>query len=509
VISDNPESRNRKSGFEFRSPMEPIARGNMKRTLPAEAVQEISKKLELAHKALQRRYPGPSSERQPIHVVYGGAHLFRAGTTRRLGDLALKSLDEYAPNFAAFAKAVGLPGAAGLPDAPETAAAVAKSIEADPDVARRENRPAWFAHTVYRRIREKLKREPVEDFRIDFEDGYGNRPDDEEDGHAAAAANELCAGMNSGELPPFIGIRIKPLTEELRERSIRTLDIFLSELAAKSRGELPKRFYVTLPKVALPDEVAVLADICSRLEPMLDFEPGALRIELMIETPQAILNERGEANLLPLVTAARGRCVAVHFGPYDYTASLDIAATYQPVVHFASDLARGLVQVALAGTGIRIADGPTNIMPIPPHRAPKDGPPLSARQAEENRAAVHRGWKLHFDNVRRSLANGYYQGWDLHPAQLPARYAAVYSFFLESLDSSAERLRNFVDKTAQATRVGQVFDDAAMAQGLLNYFEQAVNCGALTADEVEALTGISAAELRGGSFVKILAQRQA
>ncbi|MGA2510897.1 MAG: phosphoenolpyruvate kinase [Candidatus Acidiferrales bacterium] len=481
----------------------------MKRTLPAEAVQEISKKLELAHKALQRRYPGPSSERQPIHVVYGGAHLFRAGTTRRLGDLALKSLDEYAPNFAAFAKAVGLPGAAGLPDASETAAAVAKSIEADPEVARRDNRPAWFAHTVYRRIREKLKREPVEDFRIDFEDGYGNRPDDEEDGHAAAAANELCAGMNSGELPPFIGIRIKPLTEELRERSIRTLDIFLSELAAKSRGELPKRFYVTLPKVALPDEVAALADICSRLEPMLDFEPGALRIELMIETPQAILNERGEANLLPLVTAARGRCVAVHFGPYDYTASLDIAATYQPVVHFASDLARGVVQVALAGTGVRIADGPTNIMPIPPHRGPKDGPPLSARQAEENRAAVHRGWKLHFDNARRSLGNGYYQGWDLHPAQLPARYAAVYSFFLESLDSAAERLRNFVDKAAQATRVGQVFDDAAMAQGLLNYFEQAVNCGALTADEVEALTGISAAELRGGSFVKILSQRQA
>jgi hypothetical protein len=148
-------------------------------------------------------------------------------------------------------------------------------------------------------------------------------------------------------------------------------------------------------------------------------------------------------------------------------------------------------------------------MPIPPHRGPKDGPPLSARQAEENRAAVHRGWKLHFDNARRSLGNGYYQGWDLHPAQLPARYAAVYSFFLESLDSAAERLRNFVDKAAQATRVGQVFDDAAMAQGLLNYFEQAVNCGALTADEVEALTGISAAELRGGSFVKILSQRQA
>ena len=128
-------------------------------------------------------------------------------------------------------------------------------------------------------MREKLQREPVEDFRIDFEDGYGNRPDEEEDGHAAAAADEVSAGMNAGELPPFIGIRIKPLTEELRERSIRTLDIFLTELASKSRGELPKDFCVTLPKVTLPDEVAALADVCSHLEPMLDLEPGALRIE--------------------------------------------------------------------------------------------------------------------------------------------------------------------------------------------------------------------------------------
>jgi len=241
---------------------------------------------------------------------------------------------------------------------------------------------------------------------------------------------------------------------------------------------------------------------------MLDFEPGALRIELMVETPHAILNERGEANLLALVGAARGRCAAVHFGPYDYTASLNIAATHQPIAHFASDFARGMMQVALAGTGVRIADGPTNIMPIAPHRAAGDGNQLSERQLEENRAAVHRGWKIHFENVRRSLANGYYQGWDLHPAQLPARYAAVYSFFLENRDSSAERLRNFIEKAAQAARVGQVFDDAAMAQGLLNYFVQAVNCGALTAEEVEKLTTLSAAEARGGSFVKILKNRR-
>ena len=171
-----------------------------------------------------------------MHVVYGGAHLFRAGTAKRFGELALKSLDEYAPNFVGLCQSVSLPDATGLPDSAEAAEAIAKSIEADPETARRENRPAWFAHTVYRRVREKLQREPVEDFRIDFEDGYGNRPDEEEDGHAAAAADELSAGMNAGELPPFIGIRIKPLTEELRARSIRTLDIFLTAARLRNRA---------------------------------------------------------------------------------------------------------------------------------------------------------------------------------------------------------------------------------------------------------------------------------
>ncbi len=479
----------------------------MKRTLSPDSLQEIATKLELAHKAFLRRYPGATSERQPVHVVYGGAHLFRAGTTRRLGDLAQRSLDDYAPDFAAFAKAIGLPGSDRLPSAPDAIASIAKSVEADAPAVRRENRPAWLAHTIYRRVREKLRREPVEDFRLDFEDGYGNRPDDEEDGHAASAAAEVFAGMNAGELPPFIGIRIKPFTEELRDRSIRTLDIFLTELAAKSRGQLPKHFCITLPKVALPDEVAALADICSRLEPMLDFEPGALRIEVMVETSQAILNERGEASLLSLVSAARGRCVAAHFGPFDYTSSLGIAAPRQAGTHPASDFARQVMQVSLASTGIRIADGPLNVLPIPPFRAAKDGPALTTRQIEENRATVHLGWKLEFEHVRRALELGFYQGWDLHPAQLPARFAAVYSFFLENLDSSAERLRNFLEKAAQATRIGQVFDDAAMVQGLLNYFLQATHCGALTPEEVQTLTGLTQEELRTGSFAKILNRR--
>jgi hypothetical protein len=478
----------------------------MKRTLPAESLQDVQTRLEQAHKAFQRRYPGAPAERQPIHVVYGGAHLFRANTTRRFGEMALRSIEDYAPDFSAFAKALGFPGADTLPHAAEAAAAIAKAVQADSAAARRENRPAWFAYTVFQRVREKLRREPVEDFRIDFEDGYGIRPDDEEDEHAAAAAKEVGTAKNDGQLPAFTGIRIKPFTEELRERSIRTLDIFLTELAEKTRGDLPNPFYITLPKVALADEVAALADICSQLEPMLDLEPGALRIEIMIETPQAILNERGEANLLPLVMAARGRCAAAHFGPFDYAALRNISSVHQPSRHFASDFAREVMQIALAGSGIRLADGPTNIMPIPPHRA-KEGAQLTLKQAEENRAAVHRAWKIHFENIGRSLAQGFYQGWDLHPAQLPARYAAAYAFFLENLEPAAERLKNFVEKAARATRVGQVFDDAAMAQGLVNYFRQAINCGALTAEEVQALTGVSEAELRGGSFARILENR--
>lgn len=480
----------------------------MKRTLPVEALQEVGTRLEQAHTAFERRYPGDSGERQPVHVVYGGAHLFRAGTIRKLGELALRSLDEFAPDFVVFAKALGLTGAESLPSALETITAITQSIEADADAVRRENRNAWFAHTVYRRVREKLQREPVEDFRIDFEDGYGNRPDEEEDAHAIAAAGELAQAVHSGDLPPFIGIRLKPLTKELRARSIRTLDIFLTELAGRTRGELPKRFRVTLPKVTLPDEVAALADLCSRLEPALDLEPGALWLELMIETPQALFNERGEVNLLPLVSAARGRCLSVHFGPYDYTASRSIAASPHLLSHFASDFAREVMQVALARTGVGLADGPINIMPIAPHRATKDGTPLSARQVEENRAVVHHAWKLHFENARRSLSNGFYQGWDLHPAQLPSRYAAVFSFFLENIDTAAERMRNFIEKAAQATRVGQVFDDAAMAQGLLTYLLRAINCGAITADEVQALTTLSVAELRTGSFFKILEGRR-
>jgi len=478
----------------------------MKPSLSDSSLQGITARLREANHQFAAKYPGETGRRQPVHTVYGGAHLFKADSAQRLGTLARRSLDQFAPDFLIFAKALGLPGVSQLPD--QIGDELSAQLETNPDAVRRANKPVWLALTIYKRVGEKLRREPVEDFRIDFEDGYGNRPDDEEDGHAAAAASEVADGITKGTLPPFIGIRIKPLNEELRERSFRTLEIFLRTLLDKTGGKLPGGFVVTLPKVTIPEHVSALADFFEVLEKETGLAAGSLKLELMIETTQSIINDRGEINLPLLLAAARGRCSAAHFGTYDYTASCSITAAYQHMMHPACDFAKHMMQVSFAGTGVWLSDGATNIMPVAPHRFVEGGLRLTSEQIDENRAVVHRSWKLHYDHIQHSLENAFYQGWDLHPAQLPTRYAAVYAFFLESLDAASERLKNFVAKAAQATLVGDVFDDAATGQGLLNYFLRAINCGALSEAEAVAFSGLTVAELHSGSFVKILAGRQ-
>ena len=419
------------------------------------------------------RYPGDAGARQPVHTVYGGAHLFRADSARRLGQLALAALAEYAADAPALAEALGM--------APE------------------------LAKRVWPRVDEKLRREAVEDFRIDFEDGYGNRPDEEEDGHAASAAREVAKGLAEGTLPPFIGIRIKPFSAELAARSVRTLELFLTTLCGETGGRLPANFVVTIPKVMTPLQVAALAELFARFEPRLGLRTGDLRLEIMVETTQSILDEEGRANVRRLADAAGGRCVAAHFGTYDYTASCDITAAHQHMAHPVCDFAKHVMQVALGGSGIWLSDGATNVLPVAPHR----GATLSAAERAANRRVVHAAWRLHSSHVRHSLETGFYQGWDLHPAQLPSRYATLYGFFLEGIEAASERLSNFVGKAAQATLVGDLFDDAATGQGLLNYFLRAMSCGALTEEEAVRRSGLSLDELRGRSFVAILRGRRA
>ena len=409
--------------------------------------------LKVANQKLARLYPGDATGRQPIHTFIAPGDTFTADSARRAGQQALDTLTAFAPTAQAFAQVIGLPA----------------------------NYPG-LADTVRARVVDKLEREPIEDYRLDFEDGYGTRPDAEEDAHAASAAREVAVGMTAGTLPPFIGIRIKPLSRELNARSLRTLDIFVTTLVKAAR-RLPPNFAVTATKVMTPAHVSTLAQRCSALERTLKLPRHAIQLELMIETPQSILAPDGRVALPALVKAGRGRVRGAHFGVYDYTALCGITAAWQHPRHLACDWAREMMRVSLAQTGVNLSDGSSNLLPIPPH--------------------VHAAWKQHFDDVTHSLVNGFYQGWDLHPGHLPTRYAAVYAFYLSARPAATARLSNFFTKAAKA---GAAFDDAATGQALVNFFARGLSSGAITAEEAMQ-TGLTEAELTGGSFLAILSAR--
>src|SRR5262245_12528313 len=357
-------------------------------TIPEHTMTVFLDALAEGNRRVSETFPGERPKRQPVHTMYGGAHLFNANAVQKLGAIALRTLREYAPDPAALAAAFRV--------------------------------DQLLAERLYPLIVDKLQREPIEDFRIDFEDGFGHRSDDEEDRFAVAAAREVATSAASRTLPAAIGIRIKPLVEELKRRSLRTFDLFLSALIEASAG-IPPGFVVTLPKITTSEQVGALASVCDAFEYQRALPRGTLHIELMVETPQAILASDGTVALPRLVAAGRGRVVAMHFGPFDYTAACNVTAAHQGTDHPASDFARHMMQVAIAGTGVWLSDGPTNVIPIAPHR-PIDRE-LSAEEREDNVRAIHTAWLRHAGSIRRSLVSGFYQGWDLHPAQLPSRYA--------------------------------------------------------------------------------------
>jgi hypothetical protein len=409
--------------------------------------------LNRANQKLAKLYPGDPIGRQPVHTFIGGADSFTHDAAQKAGEAAIALLDKYAPTAKALAEIVGLPG----------------------DVI--------LAETVSARVLKKLEREPIEDYRIDFEDGYGHRADDEEDGHAASAALEVAKGMTRGTLPAFTGIRIKPMSRELSARGLRTLDIFVTTLA-KAAKRLPPNFAVTATKVMTPEHVVAVAQKCAALERKLRLKPNAIALELMIETPQSIIAADGRIALPALVKAGTGRVRGAHFGVYDYTALCGITAAWQHPRHLACDVAREMMRVSLAQTGVMLADGSSNLLPVPPH--------------------VEEAWKRHFDDVTHSLVNGFYQGWDLHPGHLPTRYAAVYAFYLSARAAATARLRNFFTKAAQA---GAAFDDAATGQALVNFFTRALSSGAITIEEARE-TGLREADFKGKSFKQIVTSRE-
>jgi citrate lyase beta subunit len=389
--------------------------------LDPELVDALDARLLSDDEARERAYPGARPGRQPVHTCYVPADVFEPGTPGAWGRAAVAALDAHGP----------------LPGRP------------DPDLERA--------------VRDKLATEPVEDVRIDLEDGFGRRPDDEEDAAAVSGATALRTLVAEGGAPPFSGLRMKSLEGDVRRRGLRTVQLFLDTLL--DGGPPPPGFRVTLPKVTSLAQVEVMTELCAALEA----EHGLARLpfEIQVETPQAVLGPDGTALVARMVHVAGGRLAGLHYGTYDYSAAVGVAAAYQSMEHPAADHAKAVMQLAVAGTGVPLSDGSTNVLPV------------------GDTAAVRAAWALHSRLVRRSLERGYYQGWDLHPAQLPSRFAATFAFYREGLPAAGRRLRDYLGESG-----GAVLDEPATALALASYLVRGLDAGALSPAEVTEATGL-------------------
>ncbi len=387
---------------------------------------------------LARAYPGEDGRRQPVHTVYVPADRYSPGLPREWGDTALALVEEHG----------GLEG-------------LCVDLGLDRELSVQ----------VAARVAAKLATEPIEDLRIDFEDGYGDRGDAAEDAEADRASAAVADAVTAGLAPAFVGIRFKCFEPATRRRGIRTLDLFLAGLLERL-GELPAGLVLTFPKVSTVSQVEAMVAVCRALEAAHRLPAGRLGFEIQVETPQLILGPDGRIPLAAALHAGEGRVTSLHYGTYDYSASLQISAEYQSADHPAADQAKQLMQLAAAGTGVHLSDGSTNILPV--------------GDADQVRAA----WRLHADLVRRALQRGFYQGWDLHPGQLPTRFIANFAFYREGFPRAARRLADYVSHTDSA-----VLDEPATARALARYLYRGYACGAVEESELIAATHLDPPQL--------------
>lgn len=402
----------------------------------------------------------PVTWRQPVHTVYVPAHLIVGDSTsgtalpQRWAQDALDAVTAHG-GAAALARDLGV--------------------------------AAEHAETVGELTLDKLHREPVEDLRIDFEDGFTQRgvPQDardaDEDALAARAADVLASWLGGGSggstagAPAFAGIRFKSFDPAVRDRGLRTLTIVLQGLArdgvlARVLERDRRALRLTLPKVQHHRQVEVFVEVLQALERALDVPE--IPFEVQVETPQAILAADGAAEPARLIAAGAGRVLSLHYGTYDYSASLGVDAAEQSMEHPVADHAKDVLQVATTAVGVELSDGSTNRIPV------------------GTATEILEGWRIHHDLVGRHLRRGVRQGWDLHASQLVTRHLTTIAYFRADWRVSAERLRAYV-----AGDTSRWMDEPATAKAMAGYLVRARACGAVTDAELE-VTGLDDTQLR-------------
>ncbi|MEV6768317.1 aldolase/citrate lyase family protein [Nocardia sp. NPDC051030] len=383
-------------------------------TLPPDVLAGIESRLNAVDSELARNYPGDRAG-QPIHTAYISA-----------------------------AEAT-----ADLPH--EWGAAAAELAELHGDLL-----TGLAGSEVFDLALNTLRQRPIQDLRLDFEDGYGTRGDEVEDRDATHAGEVLA------KLPAEVisrGIRMKGLTTAEWPRAVRTLERVL-----EGAGGVPAGFVFTIPKIRAAEQADIAVLLCEAIESAHGLAAGSLKFELQIESPQAVIAADGTATVAQAIHRSAGRCTGLHYGTYDYSAACGISPQFQSLEHPVADHAKAVMQAAAAQTGVWVCDGSTQVLPI--------GTDVEVRTALDR----------HFRLVSRSLERGYYQGWDMGAGHLATRWLATFAFYRGALGAAAPRIGRYLDRQGSA-----VVDEPATAQALATVVLRGLACGAFQPDDVTAL----------------------
>lgn len=412
--------------------------------------------------ALGRQATVAAAADQPVHTLYWPADRFDALTVTEASADARALFEAELPNPSALASALEWTDAA----------------------------EPGLAEATWERTRTRLQQGPVEDLRIDFEDGYGRRDDATENAHADAAAASLVEALAADRICSRVGIRIKTITPEEVGRAAETLERFVDRLA--EAGRFPETFVVTLPKVTHPAQVERGVAWLAELERRYARPEHSMRLEVMVETTASLVDREGRSPLPAIVDAGVPRLLGIHLGVYDFTASLHLPPGQQAPDHPFCDLARGQMRLAVGGR-VHLSDGASNVRPV------GDG------------KAIRRAWRIGYAHVQRALAQGYAQGWDMHPGQLVVRHAANVAFWRAGYTDLAARLSAMIDSATRAqganTVQGAVIDEPATAAALYRAVCRAWRVGAIDEAELGAAS-LTTADVGHDSFADLVRSRR-